>query len=160
MACLHDGINPLPEPVLNGILCHSPKAIQRKCSIYQYKMSYTVNIKHHDDVYGKVKYKSTWQKWKYYLRRENKVNKKQAIMISWDIIKTYVYICKEKREIKTMKKCLSFMSNLQTNCGLKLDFQKSVPTYRGPVVNPVRYPSWEYKFDIKGYDGNISNPIF
>ena len=67
------------------------------------------------------------------------------------------------------------MSNLQTNCCLKLDFQK-VYQYTGDQWlihgtrhrkdnqlqknSTVRYPSWEYKLDIKVYDGNISNPIF
>ena len=57
-----------------------------------------------------------------------------------------------------------FLSNLQTNCYVKLDFQKvdqhtggtwlihGTKHYKDNQLQslelPVKYPSWEYKFDI------------
>ena len=68
------------------------------------------------------------------------------------------------------------MSNLQTYCHLKLDFQKWT-NIQGQVVNPrhqtpqgksvvrlehptVEYPSRECKHDIKESEGTMFNPKF
>ena len=64
------------------------------------------------------------------------------------------------------------MSNLQTNCHLKLGFKKwtNIQKASGWLTAPntaktiscqawnslVEYPNWDYKFDIKESDGNMS----
>ena len=80
------------------------------------------------------------------------------------------------RELKQWTKLFSVMSNLQTNCRLKLGFKKwtSIQKASGWLTapntaktiscqawnSPVEYPSWDYKFDMKESDGNMFNPIF
>ena len=55
----------------------------------------------------------------------------------------YHYIVRHQDICERIKKgCLTFMSNLQTYYPFKLDFQKSVPTYRRQVVNP-RHQTWQ-----------------
>ena len=66
----------------------------------------------------------------------------------------------------------SFFWNLQTNCLSKLisNMQEQVadPRHENTAWTisckawkaPVEYPSWEYKFDIQGSDGNMFNSIF
>ena len=66
---------------------------------------------------------------------------------------------------------LSIMSNLQSNCCLKIDFQKvasgwSTTANAARTISciawnsPAEYPSWVARCDITGSDGTMLNPIF
>ena len=87
-------------------------------------------------------------------------------------IKTYIiaYI-----KIQNNEDILSIMSNLQSNCCLKIYFQK-VDQHAGgkwlihdtkrrkdnqlqSLNPPAEYPSWAARCDIKGSDGTMLNPI-
>ena len=72
----------------------------------------------------KGEYQSTLQnEIKHYLRRENKINGNKVLSyLLWDI-KVYVnkYV---QTKLKTMKKLLSILSNLQSQYHFKLYFQK------------------------------------
>ena len=117
---------------------------------------------------------SASQKLKHYLRRKDKANIKQ-VSIAFCDIKTYIYIYTYAKTV-TLKNVYSAVSNLQTNYRLNYISKKSTniqeasgqsttPNTTRTISckarnSPVDYPSWEYKFDMEGSDGNVFNPIF
>ena len=74
------------------------------------------------------------------------------------------------------RKTFSAMSNLHTDCCLKLDFEKLDQNRRSNCLifgtkhrkddqlqsleRPIEYHSWEHKFDIKESDGCMVNLIY
>ena len=53
------------------------------------------------------------------------------------------------------------MPNLQPNCCLKFDFQRTIRTISCKAWNsPAEYPSWVARCDINGFASTVLNPIF
>ena len=106
---------------------------------------------------------------KHCLRRENKANKNMVLMYYEMLRHMHAWIEANKKE-KGKVFCMS--KNLQTTKCFKNIFPKSGPTHRRLVVNPrhqtpqgqsvtkpgtsLKFPSWEYKFDMKESDGKSS----